>query len=132
MRSIRFPESRRSAWVVRSSSVLAAGFGVVLVWLAGTGCDAPPRAEDFRVGATRSEVLEAFGAPSRTQSLRKVDAAIWGPIEDFWPRVPDGSRVDVWTYRVDGGDLELYFIDGSERVQGLGFAPEGAVFEADR
>jgi hypothetical protein len=112
-------------WVVALS-------GVVLVWLAGPGCAGPPKAEEFRVGATRSEVLEAFGAPLQKQSFRKTHEAIWGPIEDFWPRVPDGSSVDVWTYRVEGGDLELYFVDGSERVQGLGFAPEGAVFEAGR
>ena len=43
-----------------------------------------------------------------------------------------GSSVEVWVYRVEGGSVELYFIDASERVQGTGFAPEGAVFEANR
>jgi hypothetical protein len=99
--------------------------------LVGLACSNTPQPSDFRVGATRDEVLESFGAPSRKQSFVKRDDAIWGPIEDFWPRVPPGSTVEVWAYRVQGGTLELYFIDESERVQGTGFAPEGAVFEAD-
>lgn len=41
------------------------------------------------------------------------------------------SQVEIWAYEVEGGTVELYFIDASERVQGGGFAPHGAVFEAD-
>lgn len=96
------------------------------------GCEGPPAAAEFRVGASRSEVLERHGPPVRTQTFRKQDDAIWGPIEDFWGRVPHGSSVEVWVYPVEGGTLELYFVDGAERVQGTGFAPEGAVFEGSR
>jgi hypothetical protein len=105
---------------------------LAVVLLAGFACADTPAAGDFRVGATRAEVLEDFGPPSGEQSLRKTGDAIWGPIESFWSEVPPGSTVEVWSYPVEGGSVELYFVDGSERVRGMGFAPEGAVFEAGR
>lgn len=97
----------------------------------GLACSNTPKPSDFHVGATRKEVLETFGVPSREQSFVKTGEAIWGPIEEFWSQVPLNSTVEIWAYRVQGGTVELYFVDGSERVQGTGFAPEGAVFEAD-
>lgn len=83
------------------------------------------------MGATRQEILASFGPPAREQSLTKTGEAIWGPIEEFWSQVPLNSTIEIWAYAVEGGTLELYFIDASERVQGKGFAPHGAVFEAD-
>ena len=106
-------------------------FSLAVAVFAVLACSNTPSASDFRVGATREEVLESFGAPSRQQSLRKTSEAIWGPIEDFWSRVPLNSTVEMWAYRVEGGTVELYFIDQSEWVQGTGFAPEGAVFEGN-
>ncbi len=91
-------------------------------------CSNSPRPGDFQVGATRQQVLESFGAPSLRQTYSKQDDAIWGPIEDFWARVPLNSTVEVWSYQVKGGTVELYFVDESERVQGKGFAPEGVVY----
>jgi hypothetical protein len=56
---------------------------------------------------------------------------------------PNGSEVEIWYYSTrveqagdDGsvaadGTTEVYFVDGSDTVQGIGFAPEGAVFESD-
>ena len=102
-----------------------------MAFVVGLACSETPSTRDFRVGATREELLESFGAPLRKQSFLKTGDAIWGPIEDFWSQVPRDSTVEVWAYRVEGGTVELYFIDESERVQGTGFAPEGAVFEAD-
>ena len=106
---------------------------LVLSLLVTPGCSRHPlplEAADFRVGATRAEILEAFGTPRQKQSFHKTGDAIWGPIEEFWPQVPDNGTVEVWAYNAQGGTVELYFIDGSNRVQGIGFAPEGAVFEA--
>jgi hypothetical protein len=110
---------------VRDRVLLGAALVVFLA------CPGTPDAGDFRVGATREEILESFGAPSREQSLRKTGEAVWGPIEEFWSQVPLNSTVEIWAYPVEGGSVELYFIDASDRVQGTGFAPEGAVFEAD-
>jgi len=98
----------------------------------GLACSNPPSPSDFHVGATREEILESFGEPLRKQPFFKTGDAIWGPIEEFWPQVPLNSTVHVWSYRVEGGIVELYFINESETVQSTGFAPAGAVFEANR
>ena len=98
--------------------------------IVGAGCSRLPRAGDFHVGATRQEIVKSFGEPSREQLLRKTGEAVWGPIEGFWSQVPHNSTVEIWDYRVEGGTVELYFIDGSNRIQGTGFAPQGAVFES--
>jgi hypothetical protein len=92
-------------------------------------CSGLPNAGEFQVGASRSELLKQHGAPIRQQTLVKRDNAIWGPIEDFWQQVPVGSSVEIWAYPAEGGTVELYFVDGSDHVQGTGLAPQGAVFE---
>ena len=97
-----------------------------ILWLA---CSQPPTSAEFRVGATRAEILEAHGHPEREQVLEKTDEAIWGAIEAFWQSVPAGSSVELWAYPVEGGTVELYFVDDSVLVQGMGFEPEGAVYE---
>lgn len=104
---------------------LAAG----LLLVSALACFPAPSPADIRVGATRGEVFATFGPPPRQQSLHKTSEVIWGPIESFWSEVPLGSTVEVWAYPVEGGEVELYFVDGSDRVQGTGFAPDGAVFE---
>lgn len=96
----------------------------------GPTCSPTPSPAAFRVGATRAEILAEHGRPQSEQVMTKRGDAIWGPIEDFWQQVPLGSSVEIWAYPVEGGSLELYFVDGSEQVQGTGFAPAGAVFES--
>lgn len=110
--------------VISRLIVVAVVFGLAL-----TACSDAAAPGDFRVGATRAEVLASHGDPERRQTLRKVDESVLGPIEDFWPSVPDGNTVEIWAYPVEGGTIELYFVDDSEHVKGKGFAPSGAVFE---
>ncbi len=69
--------------------------------------------------------------PGTTRAITKTGDAIWGPIENFWPRVARGSVVEVWAYRVEGGTVELYFVDGSQEVRGTDFATEVALFESE-
>jgi hypothetical protein len=90
---------------------------------------------------SRSEILAKYGKPQRTQTVSKTGDPIWGPIEDFWPRVPHGATVDIWSYdsvmilRGEGveyeqsGRTELYFVNESSQVTGVGFHFEGAVYE---
>jgi len=118
-----------------------------LLWaLVVTGVVACIRAPDhaeFAIGMTRAEVIDRFGEPERKQVIRKAAEPIWGAIETFWSEVPLGSEVEIWSYSTrirdtnDGGSpssdgvTELYFVDGSGTVNGIGFAPRGVVFEAD-
>ena len=118
--------------------------GCALFVLGTMACySAPDRAEFPTVGMSRAGVIERFGEPDRKQTLRKTDESIWGAIETFWAEVPSGSEVEIWYYstgvELAGGDgaatpdgiTELYFVDGSDTVGGIGFAPRGAVFESD-
>lgn len=114
---------------------------VVLVVLIACGAR-PPQHSEFTIGMSRSELLERFGDPQRTQSRTKSGEGIWGAIEEFWPRVPKGASVEIWTYEsrivlMDDeseldqlGQTELYFVNDSETVTGIGFHIEGAVYEA--
>ncbi|MGI9589910.1 MAG: hypothetical protein ACR2P8_00975 [Myxococcota bacterium] len=105
--------------------------------LVALACDEAPRHESFSVGMTRASVLEQHGEPQRKARLTKRDDRIWGPIEEFWSEVPLGSGVEVWSYRTTNewggepvaGATVLYFVDRSEAVSGLGFAPDGVVYE---
>lgn len=106
------------------------------------GCGAQDGTRDhsaFEVGMDRSAVLVNFGPPDQQQTLFKQSNAIWGPIEDFWSEVPSGAKVEIWSYAsrtrlVEGsaettpGSTELYFVNDSMTVQGVGFAPEGVVY----
>ena len=113
-------------------SLLGSARILALVLIAIAACSPridQPEASAFRVGAARSEILTTFGKPAREASYLKSDDSIWGAIEEFWSRVPLGSTVEVWSYPVRGGTIELYFIDGSNEIQGIGFAPTGAIYE---
>lgn len=77
---------------------------------------------------SRQQVVAAFGEPHRRESLVKSAQSVWGPIETFWSSVPLGARVEIWSYPVSGGTVELYFVDDSSKVKGMGFAAEGAVY----
>lgn len=105
------------------------------------GCENLPAHESFEVGMSRPYILDRFGEPDRKSELLKKDDRIWGAIETFWPRVPNGSAVEIWHYRSTAewqansgqrthGTTEIYFVDQSEVISGLGFAPEGVVYEA--
>lgn len=119
---------------------IAAGL-LVLVWsvLGCSEADSVPGHADFEVGMERAAILATFGPPDHEQTLLKQSEAIWGPIEDFWPQVPTGAKIEVWSYEsqarlVEGSDettrgsTELYFVDESTTVQGVGFAPDGVVY----
>jgi len=90
---------------------------------------------------SRDVILERYGEPDRTSQLLKQDERIWGPIEDFWSRVPHGSTVEIWHFRSTAereadrgrrtpGTTEIYFVDHSPVISGLGFAPDGVVYES--
>jgi len=107
--------------------------------LAGCGAqDAGRSHTDFQTGMARTDILSRFGPPDAEQTLVKTSPAIFGPIEDFWSDLADGSKVEIWSYRSTWrgydsqestlGSSELYFVNDSQSVDGIGFAPEGVVY----
>lgn len=42
--------------------------------------------------------------------------------------IPEGTRIEVWTYQFSDGNLYLYFMDGAENVTFIAFAPQGIVY----
>jgi len=90
---------------------------------------------------TRDEVLEKFGKPERSQVMTKSGEAIWGPIEEYWAEIPLGAKVEIWGFKSEitmeapegnykqAGQTELYFVSDSDKINGLGFYIEGAVYE---
>lgn len=99
-----------------------------------------PSHRDFLIGMTRAEILDKFGEPTQTQTLIKTGEPIWGPIEEYWPQVPAGATVEIWSYdsRIDmtdngktfqqAGQTQLYFVNESSDVTGIGFHIKGAVY----
>jgi len=112
---------------------------IALIYLAFA--EPVPEHRQFFISMTRNEVLEKFGKPRRSQVLTKYGNHIWGPIEDYWHKVPMGAKVGIWAYdsemnmRADKtnymqkGQTELYFINNSGKVDAKGFNIKGAAYE---
>jgi hypothetical protein len=94
-----------------------------------------PAHSDFKIGASREQVLREYGEPRQITEFHKTGNQIWGAIETFWLKVPMGSSVEVWSYpsqqSIGHGDTELYFIDDSAMVNGVGFSPKGVIYESN-
>jgi hypothetical protein len=111
-----------------------------LIMLVSCADELKPLHSDFKIGMKRADILSTFGEPSSTQSMTKTTSHIFGPIEDFWYKVPDGAKIEIWSYDSyavsysDGreyrraGQTELYFLNDSDEVDGIGFYDEGAVY----
>lgn len=89
---------------------------------------APPDQDAFSVGMSREHVVQQFGEPDDRQSFTKTTDAIFGPIETFWGGLETGAKVEIWSYEITGGSVELYFVNDSASVDGVGFAPEDVVY----
>lgn len=125
---------------VRARRLLAPILLALLSGLALPACEERPPHSRFELGATRAELRERFGEPAQIREIWKTGGAVSGPIESFWSRVPDGGRVEIWSYpsrhawtRESGeeraGRTELYFLDDADAVAGIAFAPAGVVYE---
>jgi len=99
-------------------------------------CALTARAEDdlshrMRVGQTKQEILAILGLPDHKESFTKSGRPIWGPEEEFWDRIPDGTRLEAWSYQKEPGQLNLYFLNGHDQLDYKAFAPKGRVYEAE-
>lgn len=83
-----------------------------------------------QVAQTKQEVRQALGEPYEIKIIKKRAGPIWGPEEDFWDKIPNGTRLEAWRYRSEAGQLNLYFVAGQDRVAFRAFAPSGVVYES--
>ncbi len=108
------------------------GIGVFVVSLALLISSCTRRYADFRgglkEGQTKESILQLLGDTSGRGTLVKHDTPMFGPQEAFWDQLPEGTRMEVWTYHFSDGKLYLYFMDGEEKVTFIAFAPQGIVY----
>jgi hypothetical protein len=79
-------------------------------------------------GQSKQEITALLGQPSQKKVTAKSNKYIWGPEEDFWDKIPMGTRLEVWTYQFSDGLLNLYFMNEGKRLDYKAFAPKGVVY----
>ena len=93
-----------------------------------------PAHDDFSIGMTQNSIQQRFGKPAHKTTFTK-NGPVWGELENIWDSLPEGSVVDVWSYRSSSesgnGDTELYFLNGATTVFSIGFSPAGVVYESN-
>jgi hypothetical protein len=83
-----------------------------------------------QVGQSKQEIRQALGEPYEIKIIKKRAGPIWGPEEDFWDKIRDSTRLEVWRYKSEAGQLNLYFVAGDDHVTYRAFAPRGVVYES--
>ena len=79
------------------------------------------------IGQEKNEIVKVLGEPNEKKNTRKSSEHIWGPEEEFWAEIPMGTKLEVGRYSNSSGWLNLYFVDGSDRLSFKAFAPAGVV-----
>lgn len=82
----------------------------------------------IEAGQSKKEIRKIIGAPSEIENKIKQNEAIWGAEEEFWDKIAMGARLEVWTYEYPDGTLNLYFINGSDKLAFKAFTPKGVVY----
>lgn len=83
-----------------------------------------------QIGQMKQAVRQALGEPYEIKIIKKLAGPMWGPEEDFWDKIPNGTRLEVWRYKSEAGHLNLYFAGDENRVSYRAFAPRGVVYES--
>lgn len=69
-------------------------------------------------GRTDKQVRMELGEPAKVEEITKNAESINGPLESVWDEMEMGDKVVVWTYEVDYGRKEVYFLPG--RIDAVG------------
>ena len=84
--------------------------------------------EKIKKGLSKQTILELLGKPLEIKIIVKSNKFIWGPEENFWDRIPMGIRLEVWKYVFADGRLNLYFLNETDQLEYIAFAPKGVVY----
>lgn len=84
------------------------------------------------VGQTKEEIKQILSDPYEKKAFVKSNRPIWGPEEEFWDKIPEGTHVEVWRYKSEKGHLNLYFLGNDNHLAYKAFAPSGIVYEPAR
>ena len=87
-----------------------------LVLTSISGCSNDPPSDSVSVGQSKNAVRKILGDPQTVETSIKRNEVIWGPEEEFWDDIPEGSELEKWSYEQSAGRLNLYFVDGSDRL----------------
>lgn len=80
------------------------------------------------IGQEKQEIIKVIGEPAEKEIITKQNESIWGSEEEFWSEIPMGTSLEVWSYEDEQGQLNLYFVEGSNRLGYKAFAPKGVVY----
>ena len=86
--------------------------------------------QQLQIGQTKQEIKILLGTPYEIASIIKTKGHIWGPEEEFWSKIQNGTKLEVWSYKNDTGHLNLYFTSDNNHLAYKAFAPKGVVYES--
>jgi hypothetical protein len=84
-----------------------------------------------KIGQEKNEIKKILGTPIDIKQTAKSSEQIWGPEEEFWSEIPMKAKLEVWRYKSENGQLNLYFVNGSNKLSFKAFAPVGVVYESN-
>lgn len=85
-----------------------------------------------QTGQTKEQIRKKLGEPHEIKLLMKQSGPIWGPEEEFWHKIPERTKLEVWRYKNPQGQLNLYFMDGGNTLAYKAYAPKGVVYESGK
>lgn len=86
----------------------------------------------IEVGLSKTEIRALLNEPYEIKTFEKSGNPIWGPEEEFWDKIPHGTKLEVWRYKSERGHLNLYFINLEDHLAYKAFAPKGVVYEPSK
>lgn len=103
---------------------------LIAMFFSVTGCERHYSEIKGKVkkGQSKQTIIELIGTPLEKKIIAKNNSFIWGPEEEFWDNIPEGTRLEVWKYKFSDGLLNLYFLNDKDQLDYKAFAPKGVIY----
>ena len=86
------------------------------------------RIPQVEIGTLKSDILSQLGKPDEARVIIKQAEYIWGPEEEWWHTLEMSDQVEIWAYEFPSGNLQLYFLRGSDTVDRTAFVDKDIVY----